>query len=206
MKRYMLAAIAAVVGVGSFAQAATVFNTDVVSWTVGTGQSNGNFIVSTLNSIELGLRAQTRNVGAIADANLDGIYIALPGISNGVDNAKWNFDWSADLRNNAAVTGLTLRVDSDPGVGTLFTDFVLPTTGLQQGSSNMGFFAPAVVNTLTFSFDPNVAGLYDFQLIATGTGNAVLNSVSMQVQVIPLPLASTAGMALVGMMGLRRRA
>ena len=218
MKRYMLAAIAAVVGVGSFAQAATVFNTDVTGgWNPpgNNGQPNGNFKVETVGSgttlVELGLRAQLRTVGPIADSDLNGVYSAPAGGfgPSAPLFAKWNFDYSVVLGANSGVTRVELKIDTNPSSAltaftTLFSDVPSTLPGqpfIPQNSLNMG---------MTFlnlpSFDFNAVGVYDFQLIAFGTGNAVLNSVAIQVEVIPLPLASTAGMALVGMMGLRRRA
>ena len=218
MKRYMLAAIAAVLGVGSFAQAATVFNTDVTGgWNPpgNNGQPNGNFTVETVGSgttlVELGLRAQLRTVGPIADSDLNGVYSAPAGGfgPSAPTFAKWNFDYSVVLGADSGVTRVELKIDTNPSSAltaftTLFSDVPSTLPGqpfIPQNSLNMGM---AFLNLLSFDF--NAVGVYDFQLIAFGTGNAVLNSVSIQVEVIPLPLASTAGMALVGMMGMRRRA
>ena len=39
--------------------------TDVSEWNIGTGQLNGEFVVSELQGIELGLRAQERFIGPI---------------------------------------------------------------------------------------------------------------------------------------------
>lgn len=208
MKRSVLAAAAIVVGLGSMVQAATVeYNADVVSWNVGNGQVNGNFAVSDLRSTELGLRAQQRRVGPIA-SDSNGLYHVLPGLDE-PGRAWWNFDFSADLRQNTSASALSLFVDSDPGVGTTFTivDLTpfLVSSRLLQNSLNMLFFSP-LAGPGTFNFDPNAAGLYDFKLETRDATGFLLNSVGIQVQVIPLPLASTAGMALVGMMGLRRRA
>ena len=214
MKRYMLAAIAAVVGVGSFSQAATVFNTNVTGgWNPpgNNGQPNGNFEVETVGSgttlVELGLRAQLRTFGPIADSDLNGVYSAPAGGfgPSAPTFAKWNFDYSVVLGANSGVTRVELKIDTNPSsappVFTTLSSIVPANTVALQNSWNMG-----MAFLLLPSFDFNAVGVYDFQLIAFGTGDTPLNSVAIQVEVIPLPLASTAGMALVGMMGLRRRA
>jgi len=214
MKRYMLAAIAAVVGVGSFSQAATVFNTNVTGgWNPpgNNGQPNGNFEVETVGSgttlVELGLRAQLRTFGPIADSDLNGVYSAPAGGfgPSAPTFAKWNFDYSVVLGANSGVTRVELKIDTNPSsappVFTTLSSIVPANTVALQNSWNMG-----MAFLLLPSFDFNAVGVYDFQLIAFGTGDTPLNSVAIQVEVIPLPLASTAGMALVGMMGMRRRA
>lgn len=210
MKRFALMAAAAVVGLGSMVQAASVnVGGPNDGWNPpgNNGQTNGNFQVSSSGGSELGLRAQLRTLGQIAPVGT--VYTAPAGKFGGGgpadDFAKWNFDFSVVLAANSGVERVILKIDTDPSNSTLFSTVELggsPTAavvGQNSWNVKMAFLG---LNT----FDVNAPGLYDFELVAFGTGNALLNSVAMQVQVIPLPLASTAGMALVGMMGLRRRA
>lgn len=75
--------------------------TDVSEWNVGSGQENGEFAVSELQGIELGLRAQERFVGPLEvtgdQGNRVGVYEASTGSTGGDNNGTWNYDWHVDL-------------------------------------------------------------------------------------------------------------
>lgn len=75
--------------------------TDVSAWDIGTFQLNGEFVVSELQGIELGLRAQKRFVGPIAVTgdlgNRVGVYEADTGLTDGDNNGTWNYDFHVDL-------------------------------------------------------------------------------------------------------------
>ena len=76
--------------------------TDVSEWNIGTGQSNGEFVVSKLQGIELGLRAQERFESPITvtgdQGNRVGVYEADTG-GREENNATWNYDFHVDLSN-----------------------------------------------------------------------------------------------------------
>ena len=76
--------------------------TDVSEWNIGTGQLNGEFVVSEIQGIELGLRIQERFVGPITVicdcGDRVGVYEASTGESS-ANRATWNYDWHVDLSN-----------------------------------------------------------------------------------------------------------
>ena len=107
-----LAITAAVVADEAASVGKITVGTDVSEWDVGSGQENGEFVVSKLQGIELGLRAQERFTGPIAvtgdRGNRVGVYEAATGNTGG-NNATWNYDWHVDLSNATGnATGKTL--------------------------------------------------------------------------------------------------
>lgn len=152
-------------------------------------------------------------VGAPVTNNGAGTYFAQPGASPalGSNNAAWNFNFAVlgDTR------GLTfeLYADTNPGVGSdvqlipgasaFYLGAGIGSAQNTQNSLNLGF-APWD-NAVTF--DPNINGEYSFSLRAFDGANLV-GEVSMQVNVVPEPEAyglALAGLAVVGLFGLRRK-
>lgn len=76
--------------------------TDVSEWEIGSGQINGEFVVSEIQGIELGLRIQERFEGPITvigdRGNRVGVYEASTGESS-ANRATWNYDFHVDLSN-----------------------------------------------------------------------------------------------------------
>lgn len=108
-----LAITAAVVADEAASVGKITVGTDVSEWDVGSGQENGEFVVSKLQGIELGLRAQERFVGPIAvtgdRGNRVGVYEAATVNTVGGNNGTWNYDWHVDLSNATGnATGKTL--------------------------------------------------------------------------------------------------
>jgi hypothetical protein len=95
-------------------------NTDVTSWDVGSGQINGNFsVTSDLDfaggPLELGLRAEQRQTGAVVPTAGDN-YLVQPGIQPGVPTrAWWNFQLSIAYEDISLLDSLTLTITRDGG-------------------------------------------------------------------------------------------
>jgi hypothetical protein len=180
----------------SSASAVVTLDQDLLSgWTQGTGTSNGHFAVDTeANGVELGLRASIRFVGPITPTG--NLYFAPTGNSSGL--ALWNFEFSV---NPGSLTGThSLLTITGPG-GTLAFDPTTigdntPTNGsFDQNSENLGFFPGAPLN-----FNPDVSGIYTFDLKLLSSDNQLLGDVSIQVNAIPEP--STWAMLILGFAGI----
>jgi hypothetical protein len=220
-KRFLTAALAIAAAAGLTATAAhadTLYDTDVASWNVGSGQSNGHFQVVNDNGIQTGLRAQIRFAGAIDDADHDGVYLAPAGHSDaaGSGNALWNFDFSVDT-GSVDNTTVTFFMDIDPTAGTNFYSWQsagsVPAGSLVQDSQNFGFYQILYMIYGGNSFNPDADGLYNVRLDVTDASGAVLNRNEIQVQVgsgapaaaVPLPSAAAAGLGLLPLLAFRRR-
>lgn len=124
----------ALAGVAGAAAAApvTTFDSNVTSWDVGSGQSNGHFSVTadqTFNggAIELGLRAEQRSVGAVTPTGNDYVVQAGTDPTNS-SRAWWNFQLSIafnDIDNNLASLDLFIRKDAGTNSGPALADFDL---------------------------------------------------------------------------------
>jgi hypothetical protein len=181
------------------------------------GVTNGNFTISTDNGVELALRAKNRETFALLDGS-SGTYYADLGLCatcTGVPKALWSYEFSV---NSGAITGLTYRlgIDHDPSAATSYA-FVNPETYWTdnalapspfigfQNSQNVRFG-----DTPGGIFDVNQAGLYSITLEAWN-GASMVNSVTIDVQVGPVPEPGTYALMLAGLMGVvaiarRRRA
>ena len=181
------------------------------------GVTNGNFTISTDNGVELALRAKNRETFALLDGS-SGTYYADTGLCatcTGVPKALWSYEFSV---NSGAITGLTYRlgIDHDPSAATNYA-FVDPTTywsdNAMAPSPFIGFQNSQNVrfgDTPGGIFDVNQAGLYSVTLEAWN-GASMVNSVTMQVQVGPVPEPETYALMLAGLVGMgaivrRRRA
>jgi hypothetical protein len=206
MKSTLVVAAVAAILAASSAHGAIEFDQNVTNNVIyGSGNANGGWTTDRNNGIELGLRAHVRfplplNV---FNSNGDGTYNHAAG--NDAGRPLWSFDWSVNT-NTTGTTGLevgeltyVLRMDYDPGPGTLFQTFdpinvpfadhsfgdnttaegagveaadaagyatLLATSNLVQQSWRLDFF-----DSVAFPFDPNLDGVYDFQLEALRGGN-----------------------------------
>jgi hypothetical protein len=177
-----------------FASAAYVYGNPTLGTFYGSGNPQGEWWISSVGGVELGLRAKNRQTGGLLGNGADGIYNVDPGTCTGglcgtsTNKATWNYDFSVDPGANPfLLTGLTYRlgVDHDPSAGTSYS-YVNPATywtdntvvnSAFQNSENVKFG-----DTPGGAFDVNQQGLYSF-ILEAWQGETLLNSVSMQVQV-----------------------
>lgn len=190
-----LGAALALISFVSPASAVVTFDQSLASgWYQGTGTSNGHFAVDTqANGIELGLRASIRFVGPITPTG--NIYFAPTGLALGA--ALWNFEFSV---NPGSLTGThSLLTITGPGGSLAFDPTLIPDnkpTGgsFDQNSENLSFFAGSSLN-----FNPNVSGIYTFDLQLFSAQDRLLGDVSIQVNAVPEP--STWAMLILGFAG-----
>lgn len=183
----------------------------------GTGNVNGNWTISTDSGVELALRAKNRETLLTLDGST-GTYWADLGLCascSGVPKAMWNYEFSV---NSGALSGLTYRlgIDHDPSAATMYA-FVDPSTyWADNGIAPAGFMGFQNSENVRFGdtpggiFNVNQAGLYSVTLEAWN-GASMVNSVTMNVQVGPVPEPETYVLMLAGLGGLaffarRRRA
>lgn len=182
----------------------------------GTGNVNGDWTVSTDSGVELALRAKDRSTLMTLDGS-SGTYWAELGLCTtctGVAKAMWNYEFSV---NSGAASGLTYRlgIDHDPTAATSYA-FVDPSTyWADNGIAPSPFLGFQNSENVRFGdtpggiFDVNQAGLYSVTLEAWN-GATMVNSVTMNVQVGPVPEPETYALMLAGLAGVgftvRRRA
>lgn len=180
----------------SSASAVVTFDQNLTSgWTQGTGTSNGHFTVDTeADGVELGLRASLRFVGPITPTG--NIYTAPAGNSSG--RALWNFEFSV---NPGTLLGThSLLTITGPGGVLAFNPQLIPDNTpvggpLYQNSENLAFaFLGGPIN-----FNPNVSGIYTFDLKLFSANDQLLGDVSIQVNAVPE--ASTWAMLILGFAG-----
>jgi hypothetical protein len=165
-------------------------------WTQGSGTSNGHFAVDTeANGVELGLRASIRFIGAITPVG--NLYTAPAGVGP-TSLALWNYEFSINP-GSLLNTHSQLEITGPGGILTfdpmLISDNT-PTIGsLDQNSENLSFTPGAPLN-----FNPNIAGIYTFDLKLFDAGNTLLGDVSIQVNAVPEP--STWAMMILGFVGI----
>ena len=132
---------------------------DASSWTVGTGQSNGQFTLLEFEGVQVGIRAKERFVGPIqaTDTDMDSIgeYAVKTGAGEGVvptsapAGSSWNFDWHVDVSNAVDTTKQTLAAYSE----------LMFTVECVEGCATFGDGGP---------YSPN--GVYTTPLSALGFG------------------------------------
>lgn len=177
----------------------------------GSGIPNHAVAMTNLDGgVVMGLTATARFAfGPAPTNNGAGVFYAVPGISTG-DNARWNYDFYIGGGDLSPYT-FRLLVDMDPTVGNAVSSYIdvsavlaqadsLETPGTIQNSHNLGFYAPP------FAFDANATGEYGFVLQAF-RGTDLVDQVAIDVQVqVPEPGSlALAGVALLGLFGLRRK-
>lgn len=182
-------------------------DTEVSSWDIGDGNFNGEFITAEGQGVVIGLRAIERFVGLLGvtgdKGNRVAIYEASTGISSGINNGTWNYDFHVDLSNAKGrhsgkslsdyslvleqdfteqslfgVLGsdpVQLPLDAEPPVGSgVCSNDSFDAASLCQQSWNPGFG-----NT---DYDPNEERTYNLRLVltpATFNGNPL--AVTMRV-------------------------
>jgi hypothetical protein len=166
-------------------------------WTQGTGTSNGHFAVDTeADGVELGLRASLRFIGPITPTG--NLYIAPVG-STPPGRALWNFEFSVNpgsFTNTHSVLTITGPGGSSPYNLQLIPDNTPLGGPLYQNSENLGFaFLGGPIN-----FNPNVSGIYTFDLKLFSSSDQQLGDVSIQVNAVPEP--STWAMLILGFAGI----
>jgi hypothetical protein len=188
----------------STASAVVTFDQGLASgWTQGSGTTNNHFTVDTeANGVELGLRASIRYVGAITPTG--NLYVAPVGFASG--GALWNFEFSVNpgsLSNTYSlltITGPSGALAFDP---TAIGDNTPNGGSFDQNSENLAFFPGAPLN-----FNPNVSGIYTFDLTLFNSNNEQVGNVSIQVNAVPEPSTwamMILGFAGVGFMAYRRK-
>ena len=179
------------------ASAVVTFDQSLASgWTQGSGTTNDHFTVDTEdNGVELGLRASLRGIGSITPTG--NVYTAPTGNSGGL--ALWNFEFSV---NPGSLVGTTaLLTITGPGGILAFNPTIIPDNtpiggSFDQNSENLGFpFLAFFLN-----FDPNVSGIYTFDLKLFSSERVELADVSIQVNAVPEP--STWAMLILGFAGI----
>ena len=202
----------------------TTFPDSVVSWNVGSGQTNGNFVVTRDatfpgGSLELGLRIQERTLGAnyipvSAGGLANAMYVVPTGASpptNPGDFARWNFDFSISYAGGLSnLSSISLQIEElTPGI-TPLSDVPFPALGgtLFQDSWNPGF---DFLSGPGLAYDFNAPGIYRITLSATGSGQTVSDSILVNIgdvalQPVPEPMSLAAfGLISLTVFGFRAR-
>jgi hypothetical protein len=149
------------------------------------------------------------------------------GCPSGTQGALWNFNYFIDIVSGSGKTlkdyQFDLWYDFNPAgpnacctlpTGRInMTNAILfsanPNSVLEQGSQNLLFSflaanAPPVITAPGGSFNPNALGNYQFALTVTN-GFFPVESVAMEVQVVPVPAAVWLFGSALGLMGVMRR-
>ncbi|MBL8199886.1 MAG: hypothetical protein JNK40_02850 [Chromatiales bacterium] len=148
------------------------------------------------------------------------------GCPSGTQGALWNWNYFIDITSGSGKVLADYQIDiwydfnpagptacCVPGTGRInVTNALLfsnPTSTLQQGSENLLFAylaanAPPVITAPGGLFNPNALGNYQFA-ITVSSGGFPLDSVAMEVQVVPVPAAVWLFGSALGLMGVIRR-
>lgn len=201
----------------------------------GTGILADNFTISTGTGREsVALKARDRDTGQ--PLSISGTtYAVSPGLSTdapGQTQFRFDFQFTPGAASNY---WLQLMIDFDPTAGQDFVtleglvfgywngggDSYLTNPGSGAWSDNTTPYLVANSSRLDFAFwssyygksyDPNAPGTYDLVFSAYSAdptnGGALLSSVSITAQVVPLPAAFWPGLAMLGILavgGLRKK-
>jgi len=214
---------------------ATPITPDII---FGSGNANGSFTVTntplsfpnnpTEGNIELGLRAKLRYDASGSPQNQfnwDGVDTYTFSLANGnppANRAMWNFEWSvnvddvnATIPNLASVGSLILSYDTDPGVGTAFSDYNVFDFDAYYGTNSTanggGTYdnngtpvsgSTVAQNSVNYGFLPGAplgAGLFDVKLTAFSSGGRELASTGISVDVSPVAVPEPGTLALLGL-------
>ncbi|GER07340.1 hypothetical protein GCM10007972_14180 [Iodidimonas muriae] len=195
----------------------------------GDGIPNGAVAISraqtSAGELTLGITAHQRFVGPNLQNDGAGTFIADTGTNfspGGTEGAVWNFAFHINLEGQGttfddlvgAGYSFQLAYDVDPGNGTdfgiLLFDPFLGGLATIEGSQNLlfGFLFDDDLPFITApsgGFNPNVAGLYSFELSAISpTGGTVLAAIDVRVVPVPASLGLL-GLGLIGFGFMRRR-
>ena len=106
----------------AFASPIVTYDTSVISWDVGSGQSNNHFAVTSDDdfvggALQLGLRAEQRSVGGVAPAPGTADYLVQTGADpTKSDRAWWNFHLAINYAGGITnLSSLSLEIDRFAG-------------------------------------------------------------------------------------------
>jgi hypothetical protein len=172
----------------------------------GTGNVNGNFVVDTVDGIEIGLRASLYRIGPITPSG--NWYQAPTGLSSfSSTRAAWNFDFSFNPGANS-VEGLKSLItieDLATGKSTSFDPSAIPdNAATDHGSAPPGGYQNSE-NALFgfFPYNPNANDTFKFDFTVTG---GVLGDTKMDAEAFVqvgsgVPEPSTWAMLIIGFAG-----
>jgi len=177
----------------------------------GTGNSNGNWTISTESGVELALRAKNRQTLATIDGS-SGTYFAETGLCltcTGAPKAMWSYEFSV---NSGNVSGLTYRlgIDHDPSAAINYAVVDPQTYWADNAIAPGAFIGFQNSENVRFGdtpggiFNVNTPGNYSFKLEAWN-GATMVNSTTMNVQVVPEPETFALMFAGLGALGLALR-
>ncbi len=192
-------------------------------------------IIDGSNTITIAMNATQRYSNPALGNNGAGVYYAGAGSNFGgaaestIEGALWNWNYYIQVEGGGKLTDyqFNLYYDFDPAAGTALVDLgkidvtttllcgipcgTDPNSVLEQDSQNLmfGFLA---ADSLPFldapagSFNPNVAGNYQFAIgVSTLIGGFPLDSVAIEVEVVPVPAAVWLFGSALGLLGWMRR-
>ena len=184
-------------------------------------------------TIRIAMNATGRYSNPVVTNNGAGTFYAGPGSNTGGNNespttgALWNWNYFMDITSGSGKVLSDYQIDiwydfnpagptpccSTAGLGRINVTALLlanaPLLTISQGSENLLFNylavgLPGFITPPGGAFNPNVAGTYQFA-ITVATGGFPLDSVAMQVQVIPVPAAVWLFGSALGLVGVMRR-
>jgi len=191
-------------------------------------------IIDGNTTITIAMNATQRYGNPVVTNNLAGVFYAGPGSNTGPGSppatplgALWNWNYYIDIVSGSGKVLADYQIDiwydlnpagptaccSTAGLGRIDVTAALlafnPGSVLEQGSENLLFNylnvgSPPYVIAPGGAFNPNALGNYQFA-ITVSSGSFPLDSVAMEVQVIPVPAAVWLFGSALGLFGVMRR-
>jgi len=183
-------------------------------------------------TIRIAMNATGRYSNPQLANNGAGVFYAGAGSNTGGNNespttgALWNWNYFIDITSGSGKVLADYQIDiwyefnpagptacCVPGTGRInVTNALLlfsPASTLQQGSENLLFNylavnGPPIITAPGGAFNPNALGNYQFALTVS-SGGFPLDSVAMEVQVVPVPAAVWLFGSALGLIGVMRR-